>query len=287
MKILYALPATGYGHISRAATLLPELNTYGEVDILVSGTQSSQLFSLKPKYRFKGISLYYSKGTLDYLMTWKHLSLFRMTKDVINLPVQQYDLVISDFEPITYWACRLKGIRFLHWGHQASFHYDLIPAHVSCTHLDRLILTRYVDSDMSLGIQFTPHYPHITPPVIRESTMVGEKLQLDLISIYLPQFSLRELMDHFRELKGIHINLFHPSISCIAQIDNINLFPVDRNTFDESLRFCRLCICSAGFETPSEILTMGKRLIVLPIKNHLEQKLNAIALKHLGVSLLE
>lgn len=287
MKILYALPATGYGHISRASVLLPELQAYGEVDILVSGTQSNQLFSLKPKYRLKGISLFYSKGSVDYLSTWNQLSLFRMIKDITGLRVHDYDMVISDFEPVSYWACRLRGIKFLHWGHQASFYYDIIPAQVSCNRLDRLILTRYVISDLSLGIQFRPHYPHITPPVISESIMRGEKLQLDLITAYLPQFTLRELITLFQGFKGVNINLFHPSISGKAQLDNIYLFPVDRNSFDESLRFCRLCICSAGFETPSEILTLGKKLIVLPVKNHLEQKMNAIALKQLGVTVFE
>lgn len=287
MKILYALPATGYGHISRAAVLLPELQAFGEVDVLVSGTQSNHLFSLKPKYRLKGISLYYSKGSVDYWNTWNHLSLFRMMKDIVELRVQDYDMVISDFEPVSYWACRCRGIKFLHWGHQASFYYDILPADVSFNRLDKLILTRYVYSDLSLGIQFRSHYPYITPPVISESIMQGEKLQLDLITVYLPQYTLRELITLFQGLRGVSINLFHPSISGKAQIGNINLFPVDRNSFDESLRFCRLCICSAGFETPSEILTMGKKLIVLPIRNHLEQKLNAMALRQLGVAIFE
>ncbi|RYY68461.1 MAG: glycosyl transferase, partial [Chitinophagaceae bacterium] len=37
MKILYALQATGNGHISRASEILPILETMADVDVLLSG----------------------------------------------------------------------------------------------------------------------------------------------------------------------------------------------------------------------------------------------------------
>ena len=70
MKILYAVQATGNGHISRAMELLPYLNEYGEVDIFLSGANSSLDFNFPIKYRSKGLSLYYTcKGKLDYTKT--------------------------------------------------------------------------------------------------------------------------------------------------------------------------------------------------------------------------
>lgn len=41
MKILYAIQATGNGHISRANELIPHLKSLGEIDILLSGTQAN------------------------------------------------------------------------------------------------------------------------------------------------------------------------------------------------------------------------------------------------------
>jgi len=38
MKILYAVQATGNGHISRATQLLPYMEKYGEVDVFLSAT---------------------------------------------------------------------------------------------------------------------------------------------------------------------------------------------------------------------------------------------------------
>ena len=40
MKILYAVQATGNGHISRAMELLPHLQKYGTKDIFLIGANS-------------------------------------------------------------------------------------------------------------------------------------------------------------------------------------------------------------------------------------------------------
>ena len=57
MKILYAVQATGNGHISRAMELLPYLNEYGNTDIFLSGDNSNLAFDVPVKYRSKGLSL--------------------------------------------------------------------------------------------------------------------------------------------------------------------------------------------------------------------------------------
>lgn len=46
-------------------------------------------------------------------------------------------------------------------------------------------------------------------------------------------------------------------------------------------------LCGAGFETPSEALFLGKKLLVIPMKNQYEQKCNALALEKMGVTVLK
>ena len=58
---------------------------------------------------------------------------------------------------------------------------------------------------------------------------------------------------------------------------------ISNQKFVESLTSCFGVICNAGFETPSEALFLGKRLIVIPLKGQFEQKCNAIALKKIGI----
>ena len=50
MKIFYAVQATGNGHISRAITLLPHLQKWGEGDCFLSGNNSHLEANLPVKF---------------------------------------------------------------------------------------------------------------------------------------------------------------------------------------------------------------------------------------------
>ncbi len=56
MKILYAIQGTGNGHISRAREIVPLLQQYGELDLLVSGTEAEVSLAQPLKYKYHGIS---------------------------------------------------------------------------------------------------------------------------------------------------------------------------------------------------------------------------------------
>lgn len=51
MKILYAIQGTGNGHISRAREIVPLLQQYGTVDLLISGTQADVKLVQEVKYQ--------------------------------------------------------------------------------------------------------------------------------------------------------------------------------------------------------------------------------------------
>ena len=99
MKILYAVQATGNGHISRASEILPLLQKYGQVDVMLSGTNAHLPVDLPVKHRSKGLSLFYRLGGgLNYLKMLKQINPFRIWADIKRLPVESYDLVINDFD---------------------------------------------------------------------------------------------------------------------------------------------------------------------------------------------
>src|ERR1041384_4431023 len=102
MKIFYAVQATGNGHISRAMELLPFLEQEGTVDIFLSGDNSNLALDAPIKSRSKGLSLYYNcTGGLDYWKIVRGLHPLTLRKEINDLPVEKYDLVINDFEYIT------------------------------------------------------------------------------------------------------------------------------------------------------------------------------------------
>jgi len=104
MKILYALQGTGNGHVARARALVPLLSQRGEVDVLVAGTQSQIDLGFPVQFKKFGLTMKYnSSGGVSY---WKSLvgnRPLQFLKDVFSLPVKDYDLVIIDFEAITYY----------------------------------------------------------------------------------------------------------------------------------------------------------------------------------------
>ena len=117
MKIFYAVQATGNGHISRAMEILPYLQKYGEVDIFLSGSNSSLPVNANVKYRSTGMSLFYgNNGGLSYTKIASSVSPLRICREANHLPVEKYDLVINDFESITAVACALKKVKSVGFG---------------------------------------------------------------------------------------------------------------------------------------------------------------------------
>jgi hypothetical protein len=78
-------------------------------DILISGTQADVNLDEEIKYQFKGFGFDFgTKGGIDYKSSFQKADFSQLIKDIRNLPVKDYDLVINDFEPVTAWACKLR-----------------------------------------------------------------------------------------------------------------------------------------------------------------------------------
>jgi hypothetical protein len=61
MKILYAIQGTGNGHLSRARDIIPILENYGELDLLVSSTHAEVKLPYKIKYEYEGLGFVFGK----------------------------------------------------------------------------------------------------------------------------------------------------------------------------------------------------------------------------------
>jgi hypothetical protein len=179
MKILYAVQGTGNGHACRAGEFIPLFRKQGRVNVLLSGNCVDVKMGQPVDYHLDGISYTFGKtGGIDIPKTLQKLSLRRFFQDVRDFPIQRYDLVINDFEPVTAWAARRAGY--------------------------------------SAG--------------------------------------------------------------------NVAVMPVSGTDYLHSLETCHGCILGAGFEAPAEGLYLGKKMMVIPMRNQYEQKCNAAALKQLGIT---
>src|SRR5580698_2437726 len=110
MKVLYAIQGTGNGHLTRAMEIVPLLKKRKkcQVDVLVSGTECELKLPFEVKYKFTGLSFVFGKnGGVDFWNTYRKMHSLRLLSEIKSLPVEQYDLIISDFEPVSAWAAQM------------------------------------------------------------------------------------------------------------------------------------------------------------------------------------
>lgn len=284
MKIFYAIQATGNGHISRAMELLPYLKKYGEVDFFLSGSNSTLELDAPIKYRSKGLSLFYTcKGSLDYTMMMRRLSPLRIWKEVMDLPVEKYDVVINDFECITSLACARKKIPSINFGHQASFYSPHTPRPIKRSHLGEWILQHYAKATHKLGLHFQSYDDFILSPVIKEDILQAEPTDQGYIAVYLPAYCEKQLISHFSLIPDFKFRIFSRQTEKPWNHQNLEFIPVLKTLFNEGLIHCHALITGGGFETPAEALYLGKKLLTIPISSQYEQQCNAAALEKLGV----
>lgn len=287
MKILYAVQATGNGHISRAMELLPALRVYGRVDVFLSGANSQLKADLPVRYRSKGMSLFYnSGGGLHYGKTIQSLNPLRVWKEVKELPVEKYDVVINDFECITSLACAYKKVPSVNFGHQASFQSPLVPRPAQKDRLGEFILQHYGRAAAYLGLHFKQYDDFIFTPVIKKEVLHARPVNKNHITVYLSAYSDAVLQQYFSPLKGFHFQVFSKEVKQAYTMGNTSFIPVNNRLFTESMINAAAVITGAGFESPAEALHLKKKIMVVPIRGQYEQLCNAAALEQLGVQVL-
>jgi len=288
MKIFYAIQATGNGHISRAMELLPHLRPYGTVDIFLSGANNSLSLDAPVKYRSSGLSLFYTcTGGLDYWKIMKSCHPLKLRKEIEELPVEKYDLVINDFEYITAASCTKKKIPSVHFGHQASFQSDHTPRPASKNQIGEWILKNYARATHHVGLHFEKYDNFIFHPVVKKELLNAQPSDKNYITVYLPSYCEPQLKNIFHPLKEFAFQIFSRETSQPKKSGNIQFLPVNRSLFNESLVHCTGVITGGGFETPAEAIHLGKKIICVPIRGQYEQVCNAVALEKLGVICLK
>nr|MBX2814888.1 hypothetical protein [Saprospiraceae bacterium] len=253
MRILYGIQATGNGHLARAIELVPALRQFMDVDLLVSGTESSIDFPLEIKHLRHGLGYSFgTSGKVDIAKSIRNLKLGRFVRDVTMSPVRGYDLAISDFEPITAWSAKLYGIPSIALSHQASFLFKNSPRPHRRKRYAEFILKNYAPADRHIGIHFQSYHRQIHGPVIRQEVASLEPQKGDYIVVYLSAYCPTFLADLFRSIPQIQWRVFSNHVSQPYRIENVQVYPIASALWLESLANCGAALMGAGFEGPSE-----------------------------------
>ena len=288
MKILYAIQGTGNGHISRSKDIIKELINHSEVDILVSESQHEVDLGYEIKYKLKGLGFTFGKkGGIDYYKSLKNARFDKLVADIYDIPVDKYDIVVSDFEPISSWACRLKKKACVSLSHQTSFLSSKMPRPEKINHFSEFIIKWYAPVSIPLGLHFKEYDSFIKTPVIRDEIRNCDVSNKSHYTVYLPSFDEKNLLSHLNKT-DVNWDLFskHYKKNTPHKEKNVTIYPISYEWFIDSFSSCEGILCNAGFETPSEALYLGKKLFVIPMKGQYEQECNAVALDQMGINVI-
>ncbi|MDO6764630.1 MJ1255/VC2487 family glycosyltransferase [Agarivorans sp. 1_MG-2023] len=282
MRILYGVQGTGNGHITRARLLCSALKQQGiQVDVLMSGREGEMPDVPEfGRYRkVKGVSFHHKGGRVNKWATFHDLSLRQFAQDVKALDLSSYDLLINDFEPVSAWAAKQRGVDSLSISHQAAFLHDIPTKEMGFW--NRRLVRNFAPCKYNLGVHWADFKQTIVPPLVETLENISNNGK---VLVYLPFESLHQILPLLKRFTGHQFVCFHPEIKHPVSDGNIQLQPISRNEFLDNLRACAGVFCNAGFELPSEAMAAGKKLLVKPLFGQFEQVTNAYTLQSLGLA---
>lgn len=282
MKILYAVQATGNGHITRARIMAQAFQSLGvEVDWIFSGRAREALFDMQAFGNFQvfsGLTFAIKNGSIQYVKTAFKNNLFKFVRDLLSIDFNGYDLVINDFEPVTAWAARIRGIKTTGLSHQMSFQKPIPTA--GGNFIAQLVLKHFAPVNQAIGLHWDDFGQDLLPPII-EAPEQPSQLDSRQILVYYPFVEPQKLIDWFAPFEHFNFEIFH-GCKTESGYKHINFYPFSRHHFQQKQQLVCGVITAAGFELPSEAIEYGHKLLIIPLENQMEQQSNALALKEIN-----
>jgi uncharacterized protein (TIGR00661 family) len=281
MRILYGVQGTGQGHISRARAMAKAFeNLPVEITWLFSGRDENQFYDMEPfgdcRY-YRGLSFSSGGGKVSYLDTARQLNIPYLLMEALSVDVASYDLVITDFEPVSAWAARLSKVKSIGIGHQYAFGQD-VPT-IGDTSLTRFIMKNFAPVDFGIGLHWHPYSNTILPPILDLPTF--NESTSDHYLVYLPFEDQCEVTRWLQQMPEYRFIQYSPELTD-GMADNVSLRKASILDFKRQLWRSKGVICNSGFELISECLQLGKPVLTKPLLNQVEQLSNALALEQLG-----
>lgn len=280
MNILFGIQGTGNGHISRARIMAEELHKHDDISVqyLFSGRAKNKLFDMEVfgDYWYRqGLTFVTENGKVSNIKTLFNNNVLTLVNDIASLKLTDFDLIITDFEPVVAWAGKLKGVPVLGIGHQYAFGENTPLCHD--TLLTRLIMKYFAPAKHSLGLHWHNYDNNVLPPII--DTKLKQNITEQKIIVYLPFENQTMVTDILRKLPKIKFVQYADSLSD-EEVDNVSLRKACL-AFKEDLATATGVICNSGFELISECLHLGLPILTKPLNGQMEQHSNALSLQQL------
>jgi len=308
MKILFTVTGVGYGDATREHANIEEfLKRDPDTKVMIAGYDNSYEY-FKDKYPTVEIKGYkFTEKSLKFsvpsfiIRNYKLPFFWGSSTWKLRKKIKEFkpDIIISDFEPVGIMLSKLiKKKCVVIFGYDPEM-FKQCPHKNEKTILEAKyfnILYKSADEVIIpnlLGKKETPSRYYSVNPILRTKPNdlppkkeLMEKLGLEkepvLIMLGGSTFgnALAKKVVHFSHLFREDFIMFGSQIEPIAK-ENVTYYPYKENVL-EYLKVSKAVITLAGHLTLSECLAFKKPAMVFPIRDHVEQLLNAYTLENIS-----
>lgn len=291
LKILYGIQCTGNGHLTRSKEIIKFLEeNYADkietIDICLSGNFSQiDTTDLNVKYKFKGLGFDLKDGGISLWGTLKKMKLYQFIKSIFIPDLKEYDIIVSDFDPVVCWSGILRRKKVIGVGNHFKFLSNKkFLKNLSPNFFTNKIITKLISPvNTHISFNYLKEDENDYFPIIRKSIRKIKLQNEEHYLVYLSSISIDEQIKFFNLFPSQTFYIYHNEISEASDFENIRMRPIDKVQFTNKLIRCKGVICHTGFQLTSECLYLGKKLLVVPIKNQIEQIYNTKELSKFGV----
>lgn len=288
MKILYAIQGTGNGHITRAQVFIPLLQKHGEVDVLVSSIDHDLALPIQAKFKINGLGFIFGKkGGINYWKSFWRFKIIRFLIDMYRFPIDDYDLIVNDFEPLTAWKCALKKKHIIGLSHHGAYLSKKVPRPQNKDWFTEMVLKYHSTCNRNFSFHFQAYDQDIFTPIIRQEIRSGEVKTTNRIVVYVPSISAENLIPYLEKFPEFKFIIFCKHTQKPYQTANAEVHHIEQKKYIHELLSSFAVICNSGFESPSEAIFLGKKLMCITMKGQYEQRCNAAALKQMGIYVID
>lgn len=291
MKILYGINGEGLGHLNRSKIVIKELTDMGHT-VFVASSHGWSNFIIN-SIRFK-----YKNGKIRKMrLLWDWLS-FPMRKNLKKIPKNNYDLVITDFEPVTARYARKHKINLVSIDNQHRFStidtslpFMLLVYNILLSLVNKIFIGK---TDDQIVTCFHPHYKNCG--VVNEDRNVGHQGPLSAVLmgatlVYLREEHIQDFVNNYNvptdrvtyifcDNPDNYKNSLDYTLTGIIETRWSGLVFMKKGPdFKRLMKHCNNVITNAGNQTIGECIKNNIPITCIPIKGQAEQEINGYYLE--------
>jgi len=299
MKIIIGCQTEGAGHCSQAIAVkefLDRRDADYEIPVAFAAKKDKGIFPDFARVfkvdKYEGFDFVFEQGSLSVTKTFfkNTFKLHKIVKSFIHIckiiKKEKPDVIFNFYDPLVGLSSLFfKDVKYIHFGHQYAMENDPDYPDVFGFLLQKLTLKILNKISAPKGnivaLSFSPAEDKgrvfFCPPILRDDIYKKEPSNDKSILVYLMNdFQLNYLIKEAKKHPKLQFNCFikRPENHKV-DLKNVKLYPVGKD-FKKFLITCDTVICTGGFETSSEAMYLGKRLLMVPVYNHYEQHANCL-----------